>query len=46
MVRTVLEEVELTPVESRSERVSRAAIAFSPAQHGLVVAKPRTPAYA
>jgi cytochrome P450 len=46
VVRTVLEEVELTPVESRSERVSRAAIAFSPAQHGLVVARPRTPAYA
>jgi cytochrome P450 len=46
VVRTVLEEVELTPVESRSERVSRSAIAFSPAQHGLVVAKPRTPAYA
>jgi hypothetical protein len=45
-VRTVLEEVELTPVESRSERVSRAAIAFSPAQHGLVVVKPLTPAYA
>jgi cytochrome P450 len=46
VVRTVLEEVELRPVESRSERVTRAAIAFSPAQHGLVVAKPRTPAYA
>ncbi|MFL5901421.1 MAG: cytochrome P450 [Solirubrobacterales bacterium] len=46
VVRTVLEEVELTPVESRSERVSRAAIAFSPAQHGLVVSKPRTPVYA
>jgi cytochrome P450 len=46
VVRTVLEEVELTPVESRSERVTRAAIAFSPAQHGLVVARPRTPAYA
>jgi cytochrome P450 len=46
VVRTVLEEVELTPVESRSERVSRAAIAFSPAQHGLVIARPRTPAYA
>jgi cytochrome P450 len=46
VVRTVLEEVELTPVESRSERVSRAAIAFSPAQHGLVVARPLTPAYA
>lgn len=43
VVRTVLEEVELKPVESRSERVTRAAIAFSPAQHGLVVAKPRIP---
>jgi cytochrome P450 family 135 len=40
VLRTVLEEVELEPVESRSERVTRAAIAFSPAQHGLVVAKP------
>ena len=46
MVRTVLEEVELEPVDTGSERISRAAIAFSPAQHGLVVAKPRTPAYA
>jgi len=46
VVRTVLEEVELEPVESRSERVSRGAIAFSPAEHGLVVARPRTPAYA
>jgi cytochrome P450 len=46
VVRTVLEEVELKPVESGSERVSRSAIAFSPAQHGLVVARPRTPAYA
>jgi cytochrome P450 len=41
VVRTVLEEVELKPVESGAERVSRSAIAFSPAQHGLVVAKPR-----
>ena len=40
VLRTVLQEVELMPVESRSERVSRAAIAFSPAQHGLVVSKP------
>jgi len=40
VLRTVLEEVELSPVESRSERVTRGAIAFSPAQHGLVVAKP------
>jgi cytochrome P450 family 135 len=46
VVRTVLEEVELRPVESGSERVSRSAIAFSPAQHGLVVARPLTPAYA
>jgi cytochrome P450 len=40
VLRTVLEEVELEPVESRSERVTRGAIAFSPAQHGLVVARP------
>ncbi|HEX4463977.1 MAG TPA: cytochrome P450 [Solirubrobacterales bacterium] len=45
VLRTVLEEVELEPVESRGERVTRGAIAFSPAQHGLVVAKPRTHAY-
>jgi cytochrome P450 len=43
VVRTVLEEVELKPVESGSERITRAAIAFSPAQHGLVVAKPNKP---
>lgn len=43
VLRTVLEEVELEPVESRSERVTRGAIAFSPAQHGLVVAKPIAP---
>jgi cytochrome P450 len=46
VLHTVLEEVELEPVESRGERVTRGAIAFSPAQHGLVVAKPRTHAYA
>jgi cytochrome P450 family 135 len=46
VLRTVLEEVELEPVESGSERITRGAIAFSPAQHGLVVAKPRTHAYA
>ncbi len=46
VLRTVLEEVELEPVESRGERIARAAIAFSPAEHGLVVARPRTPAYA
>ncbi len=42
VLRTVLEEVELEPVESQGERISRAAIAFSPADHGLVVAKPRS----
>jgi cytochrome P450 family 135 len=46
VLRTVLEEVELQPVESQGERVTRGAIAFSPAQHGLVIAKPRTPAFA
>ncbi len=46
VLRTVLEQVELEPVESQGERVTRGAIAFSPAQHGLVVAKPRTHAYA
>lgn len=43
VLRTVLEEVELQPVESEGERVTRGAIAFSPAQHGLVVAKPLAP---
>jgi cytochrome P450 len=43
VLRTVLEEVELEPVESEGERVTRGAIAFSPAQHGLVVAKPIAP---
>jgi cytochrome P450 len=42
ILRTVLEEVELETVESGSERIARGAIAFSPAQHGLVVARPRT----
>ncbi len=44
VLRTVLEEVDLEPVEAGGERIARAAISFSPAQHGLVVAKPRTPA--
>jgi len=43
VLRIVLEEVELEPVESEGERISRAAIAFSPADHGLVVSRPRTP---
>lgn len=41
ILRTVLEEVELEPVEEGGEQISRAAISFSPAEHGLVVAKPR-----
>ncbi len=40
VLRVVLEEVELEPVESSAERIARAAISFSPADHGLVVAKP------
>lgn len=43
VLRTVLEEVELEPVASAGERISRAAISFSPADHGLVVAKPIVP---
>ncbi len=43
VLRTVLEQVELEPVESQGERVTRGAIAFSPAQHGLVIAKPLAP---
>jgi cytochrome P450/chorismate mutase len=46
VLRIVLEEVELEPVDAGSEQIARAAIAFSPAAHGLVVAKPRTRAYA
>jgi cytochrome P450 family 135 len=46
VLRTVLTEVELEPVASAGERINRAAISFSPADHGLVVAKPRTPAIA
>jgi cytochrome P450 family 135 len=46
VMRTVLSEVRLRPVASRSEQVARSAIAFSPGQHGLVVSTPLTPAYA
>jgi cytochrome P450/chorismate mutase len=46
VLRIVLEEVDLEPVDAGSEQIARAAIAFSPAAHGLVIAKPRTPAYA
>jgi cytochrome P450/chorismate mutase len=43
VLRAVLEEVELEPVNSGAERIARAAIAFSPSQHGLVLAKPLVP---
>ncbi len=46
VMRTVLSEVKLRPVESRAEHVARSAIAFSPGQHGLVVSSPLAPAYA
>ncbi len=44
VLRTVLSEVDLHPVSSRSERARKSAISFSPDQQGLVVAEPRTPA--
>lgn len=44
VLRTVLREVDLRPADRRSERVSRAAISFSPDKRGLVVATPRQPA--
>ena len=36
-VRTVLSEVELRPVQQRSERVARSSIAFVPHRHALAV---------
>ena len=42
VLRTVLAEVELRPLDSRPEGVGRGGIAFSPDQNGLVVAEPRT----
>lgn len=44
VLRTVLSEVELQPVDSDSERARRSAISFSPDKRARVVAKPRTPA--
>jgi cytochrome P450 len=51
VIRAVLHEVELRPVDARSERVRRGAIAFSPGRRGLVKARrrparPRGPAVA
>jgi cytochrome P450 len=42
VVRTVLGEVHLHPVDSGSERVTRSAISFSPDKRARVVAEPRT----
>jgi cytochrome P450 len=37
VVRAVLEEVELRPVQSRSEQVCKSAISYSPGRRGLVL---------
>jgi cytochrome P450 family 135 len=44
VLRTVLGEVDLRPVDTDSERARRSAISFSPDKRGRVVAEPRTPA--
>jgi cytochrome P450 len=41
VLRTVFSEVELRPAESRSERMRKSAISFSPDRSGLVIAEPR-----
>jgi len=43
VLRTVLREVELHPVEGDSERVTRSAISFSPDKRARVIAEPRAP---
>jgi cytochrome P450 len=43
VLRAVLSEVELRPVEGGSERVTRSAISFSPDKRGRVIAEPRAP---
>ncbi len=43
VLRTVLSEVDLRPVDSDSEHARRSAISFSPDKRGRVVAEPRTP---
>jgi cytochrome P450 family 135 len=40
VLRTVFSEVNLRPVENRSERMRKSAISFSPDRSGLVIAKP------
>ena len=41
VLRTVLSEVELSPVEGGSEHVTRSAISFSPDKRARVIAEPR-----
>jgi cytochrome P450 len=41
VLRTVLGEVDLRPVEGDSERARRSAISFSPDKRGRVIAEPR-----
>jgi cytochrome P450 len=41
VIRTVVAELELHPVERRSERPEKSAITFVPHRHGLVTSKPR-----
>ena len=42
VVAAVLEEVELEPVQSRSEQVTKSAISYSPGRRGLVlITRPR-----
>jgi len=43
VLRTVLTEVELQAVDSRSEGMRKSAISFSPDRSGLVIAEPRQP---
>ncbi len=40
VLRTVFSEVDLQPVETRSERMRKSAISFSPDRRGLVIAQP------
>lgn len=40
VLRTVFNEVDLRPVETRSERMRKSAISFAPDRRGLVIAEP------
>ncbi|HEX5928765.1 MAG TPA: cytochrome P450 [Solirubrobacterales bacterium] len=40
VLRTVFSEVDLRPVETRSERMRKSAISFAPDRRGLVIAEP------